>query len=408
MFPLVSAIAFLGALACEDGKAPTAPAVTDAPSAAVAATAGDVTAFGTVALPVNQSVNSAGVAFGITQTGTGPAGSFKITNSANSSNALLGQTAGSGIAVRAIATGNVGRAGLFENRSTTGTQDALTATNSGNGGAITATATSGIAGLFSRTASNSNPVLLAVSPASGPAIQARALGSDNAAAVFDTPGTSGQTPTLDVSSRSKGHAGYFHRSLGSASGSFAVLKAITDMPDGDAAMFQVTNTSSLAIAVRAQNAGPGWAGYFFGTDRGVYIQTNAGKTGLQVVGGTKNAVVPTTTGARDLYSEESSEVWFTDYGFGRLQQGRARILIDPQFAQTVSLDQPYHVFIQAYGDAELYVQQRTNLGFVVVARAGDPNAEFGYRLVAKRAGFEHDRLERAPWADEATQERATP
>jgi hypothetical protein len=47
----------------------------------------------------------------------------------------------------------------------------------------------------------------------------------------------------------------------------------------------------------------------------------------------------------------------------------------------------------------LYVEERTNLGFVVRAKDGDPNSEFGYRVVAKRSGFEAARLERAPWAD---------
>ncbi|HZI76341.1 MAG TPA: hypothetical protein VFD73_20440, partial [Gemmatimonadales bacterium] len=273
---------------------------------------------------------------------------------------------------------------------------------SGNGTGITATTAGGIAGLFSRTGSSSNPVLLATSGGSGPAIQARALGSTNSAAVFDNPGTLGSAPTLDASSRSKGHVAYFHRSLGSASNSLDVLRAVTDMATGGAGNFEITNTSSTAAALAAVNQGPGWAAQFLGSNHGVAIQTTSGMA-LQVAGGTKNAVVPTATGARALYTEESSEVWFTDYGFGRLEHGRARILIDPEFAQTVSLDQPYHVFVEPYDDVELYVQERTNLGFVVMARAGDPNAEFGYRIVAKRSGFEHDRLERAPWADASFQ-----
>jgi hypothetical protein len=117
------------------------------------------------------------------------------------------------------------------------------------------------------------------------------------------------------------------------------------------------------------------------------------------VGGSKNAVVGTATGARALYTEESTEVWFTDYGFGKLQNGRARILLDPTFAQTVDVDEPYHVFVEPYGDAELYVKERTALGFAVAVHDGDPNAEFSYRVVAKRRGFETQRLERAPWAD---------
>jgi hypothetical protein len=65
----------------------------------------------------------------------------------------------------------------------------------------------------------------------------------------------------------------------------------------------------------------------------------------------------------------------------------------------VTLDQPYHVFVQPYGRAELYVEERTSLGFVIMLKDGDPNAEFGYRVLAKRSGFENRRLERAPWAD---------
>ena len=42
---------------------------------------------------------------------------------------------------------------------------------------------------------------------------------------------------------------------------------------------------------------------------------------------------------------------------------------------------------------------RTPLGFEVALRAGDPNAEFSYRIVAKRLGFEQKRLEPTPWAD---------
>ena len=116
--------------------------------------------------------------------------------------------------------------------------------------------------------------------------------------------------------------------------------------------------------------------------------------------GTKNAVVGTSDGSRLLYTEESTEVWFTDYGFGKLDDGAAIIPIDPMFAQTVNLeDEPYHVFVQVYGNAEVYVTGRTPTQFEVRLREGDPNAEFSYRVVGKRLGYEDHRLERAPWAD---------
>ncbi len=134
------------------------------------------------------------------------------------------------------------------------------------------------------------------------------------------------------------------------------------------------------------------------TSKGVLIETKGG-AGLQVVGGSKNAVVRTPSGAKALYTEESTEVWFTDYGFGRLANGRVRVLLDPSFAQTINPDEPYHVFLQARGRAELYVGESTPLGFEVVLKDGDPNAEFSYRIVAKRLGFEQKRLEPAPWLD---------
>ena len=144
----------------------------------------------------------------------------------------------------------------------------------------------------------------------------------------------------------------------------------------------------------------GWSAMFTGVGNGVRISTPATKVGLEVIGGSKNAVVGTADGARLLYTEESTEVWFTDYGFGELEDGAVTIPIASVFAQTVNLDEPYHVFVQVYGDAEVYVTGRTATQFEVRLRDGDPNVEFSYRIVGKRLGYEDARLERAPWADD--------
>lgn len=176
--------------------------------------------------------------------------------------------------------------------------------------------------------------------------------------------------------------------------------SITKEPNGYALIAWSQATTGGGEAIEAQCASPNcWAGYFGSNGNGVQISTPSGKTGLSVSGGSKNAVVATASGSRLLYTEESTEVWFTDYGFGKLANGTASVGIDPVFAQTVNLQEPYHVFVQAYGDAEIYVIDRTPTGFEVRLRCGDANVEFSYRLVAKRAGFEGQRLERAPWAD---------
>lgn len=176
---------------------------------------------------------------------------------------------------------------------------------------------------------------------------------------------------------------------------------ITKAPDGYALVGLSKATTGYGRGIFASCQSPScWAGWFSSSGDGVRVSTPAGKTALAVLGGTKSGVVATDDGSRLLYSEEATEVWFADYGFAQLAEGLATIRIDPLFAQTVNLAQPYHVFLQAYGDAEIYVANRSADGFEVRLRDGDPAVEFSYRIVAKRAGYETDRLERAPWADD--------
>ena len=92
-------------------------------------------------------------------------------------------------------------------------------------------------------------------------------------------------------------------------------------------------------------------------------------------------------------------MWFSDYGFGQLVDGVAIVPIDPIFVQTVNLAEPYLVFVQAYGDAGLYVSDLGPGTIEVRSRDGEPGASFSYRLVARRLGYEETRLGRASWAD---------
>jgi hypothetical protein len=162
-------------------------------------------------------------------------------------------------------------------------------------------------------------------------------------------------------------------------------------------------------AFRAVDGGGGWAIQaitFPGgntNSNGVAVSTPSGTVGLSVIGGTKNAIVPTSQGPRLLYCEESTEVWFTDYGFGQLQHGQATIAIDPLFLETVDLSQPYLVFLQAEsGQCKgLAVENKRADSFQVVELdAGFSSSPFGYRLVAKRRGYPTERLRPFPEADQ--------
>ena len=212
--------------------------------------------------------------------------------------------------------------------------------------------------------------LYASTNGSGNVLHVNAYGSGAAVAAWSF----GSNEALGATNRGTGDAAYFKidnpdnasslidsetNGLG-AGASIRINNTLNDQPalyastDGSGNVVHV-NAFGSGSAVSGWSFGSGWAATFSneGSGGGVYISSGVGTTGLTVSGGSKNAVVPTSGGARLLYSEEATEVWFTDYGFGQLAGGSVFITIDPLFAETVNLQQPYHVFVQAYGDAEL-------------------------------------------------------
>jgi len=362
----VLCLAVLVALACEDPEKPATADESESQPAELAARAdaSGVTVQGTIALPINQTTSTAvpNPAFGVKQTGTGPDAVFTIAKATSTSHAITGTTSGKG------------RAGSFTITNAANNSAAVFAQTNGTGIAMNASTTgTGSAGKFTLNKSGSNAPALAVV-------------------------TNGFAPALDVVSTGNGNT----MTINGSGGGATVVVTHTNA-ESAALLVEATNPSFTSTAIVGRGWGSqGRAGLFQGFQgaAGVTIESDAGTVGLSVVGGSKNAVVGTLTGARALYTEESSEVWFTDYGFGKLHNGRARILLDPTFAQTVSVDEPYHVFLQARGDADMYVGETTPLGFTVIFRGGnDRNADFSYRIVIKRKGFESKRLERIPWAD---------
>ncbi|HKH83911.1 MAG TPA: hypothetical protein VKA25_09530 [Gemmatimonadales bacterium] len=392
-------VAAVSPLAC-DGQDPTGievPATSEAHHAltardgagdsVVAISGGTASLLGTLPLPVNQNLTSTVPALYIAQKGTGGTADFRIENASNGNIALSGRTIGPGTAVG-------------------GTTPAGT-----SGTAISGTAYgTGTAGSFQIVNPNStNPAVLGQTNGFGFGVRGRAVGENGYAGYFENVNVANSFPTIVASNEGFGHAGHFQTTKPTAyratlqtesRGTGEAFKAIS-RNTGQAGYFESQSTTNSNTTLAVKTNGTGWAGVFVAANygKGVFISTKPGQPGLQVWGGTKNAVVSTPSGAKALYTEESTEVWFTDYGFGRLTNGTGRILFDPSFAQTINPDESYHVFVQPYGRAELYVAERTPLGFTVVLKDGDPNAEFSYRIVAKRLGFEGKRLEAAPWAD---------
>jgi hypothetical protein len=120
--------------------------------------------------------------------------------------------------------------------------------------------------------------------------------------------------------------------------------------------------------------------------------------GNHTITGVKSAAVPHPDGShRRLYCEESTESWFSDYGEGRLVNGRAEVRLDRDFAAVVRGDR-YSVFPVPEGDCNgLYVSSKSPTGFEVrELKGGTSTLAFTYRVVAKRRDIEGPRLERVP------------
>jgi len=288
----------------------------------------------------------------------------------------------------------------------------------------------GVIGAASKDSSDGYGVIGITTGTFGVGVYAESLASTGANyGVYGTSRSSNGTGVYGQASSSTGTTYGVYGTSSSASGIGVRGVSVSGVPGGLGGMYSPavwgdTNTGNGVIGTSSRNGGAavvgsstggglvagvrgtitstsGYAGWFdTSAGNGVYITTPSGKVGLNVVGGSKNAVVRTSEGSRLLYTEESTQVWFTDYGFGKLVNGVAVIPIDPIFAQTVNLKEPYHVFVQVYGDAEVYVGNRTPTQFEVHLRgSGDSNVEFSYRIVAMRLGYENARLAPAPWAD---------
>jgi len=124
---------------------------------------------------------------------------------------------------------------------------------------------------------------------------------------------------------------------------------------------------------------------------GVYFQGGLAGTGV------KSAIVETDDfGWRHLYAMESPQNWFEDFGQATLVAGEVVVPIEEVFAQTVNLDEDYHVFLTPLGDCPLYVAEKSDSSFTVRAHEGaDCETSFDFRVIAPRLDFEDLRLKEA-------------
>lgn len=140
-----------------------------------------------------------------------------------------------------------------------------------------------------------------------------------------------------------------------------------------------------------------------GTRYGVYGYAAGGTTnyamysaGNFTCSGTKAATVRTPEGPKELYSQESPELWFEDFGSATIQNGIAVVALASDYSQTVTVDasHPMHAFLTPNGDMGNWWVEYSGTTFIVHAPNAGNGTSFDYRVVAKRKGFEDLRLKK--------------
>lgn len=92
---------------------------------------------------------------------------------------------------------------------------------------------------------------------------------------------------------------------------------------------------------------------------------------------------------RIMFAPEAPEIVFQDYGIGKLNNGQARINIDPILKASLYVDEnhPLKVFVTLEGDCNgVYVTEKSIDGFTVrELNNGTSNVDFSWQIIANRA-----------------------
>lgn len=124
-----------------------------------------------------------------------------------------------------------------------------------------------------------------------------------------------------------------------------------------------------------------------GTGRGIYSDGDIYARGGIGCGGSKPRIVHTKSfGHRQINAYETATPYFGDIGEGTIDKdGKCVIYIDEIFLETIDTTISYQVFLQKYGDGDLWVSERNEDNFVV---NGTPNLKFGFEIKAIQKDYE--------------------
>lgn len=206
--------------------------------------------------------------------------------------------------------------------------------------------------------------------------------------------------------------GSFSGELKAATGSFTGTVNATTLQSANAAItggyFNVTTTSenysavSLKYGNKTVSISPYSIHIIEGSTEteiqsdGIYIYGSSGLALLTLAGmatpGSKNRIVKTKNYSdRLLYCYEMAKPYFGDIGEAELDEnGTCYIFLDDIFEETVNTELNYHVFLQKYGNGDLWIEKRFPNYFIV---KGTPKLNFAWEIKARQLNFESERLE---------------
>jgi hypothetical protein len=171
--------------------------------------------------------------------------------------------------------------------------------------------------------------------------------------------------------------------------------ALQATADNAAAAFLVNDSNSEPTVVAVNDGSGGGSSGLVIVARGRAGTCSMTTSGDTSCSGTLKSVNTAGDQAKiETYAVQSAENWVEDYGTGTLSHGVATVNIDPAFAETVNTGVDFHVFLTPGGDCKgLYVSNKTATSFEVHELGGGASSiAFDYKIVAKRRGFEGQRL----------------
>ncbi|HFS66778.1 MAG TPA: hypothetical protein ENK67_01035 [Flavobacteriia bacterium] len=227
--------------------------------------------------------------------------------------------------------------------------------------------------------------------------------NDNSITSVSSYGIHGITHAVDLI----GNAGVFGESVTSGDHEIGVKGNYALWGVAVAGIAWGISDSDIPATAGSSNDKTNDTGVFGGVDYasgyGVYglNKDNTGFAGYyegnHAITGTKSASVPTSKGNQLLYSSESPEIWFEDYGREKLKNGMVHITLDALFYETIFVDEehPMHVFLQEQGECNglYFIPDEDGKGFTVKEKNnGQSNIFFSYRISAKRKFYQDHRF----------------